>query len=107
MCSGIADIAVAETGGADAGTDRTSSDTVDVEANGVVLLVEVLYGQLINSNIFMYSVMMGYLCSWFEILHKKSKIMALELHLNRDTSEALADDLMFSLFSFYIVTKFY
>ena len=47
MCSGIADIAVAETGGADAGTDRTSSDIVDVEANGVVLLVEVLHGQLI------------------------------------------------------------
>ena len=50
MCSGIADIAVAETGGADAGTDRTSSDIVDVEANGVVLLVEVLHGQLIFSS---------------------------------------------------------
>ena len=39
---------MAETGRADAGTGRTSSDTVDVEANGVVLLVEVLQnGQLI------------------------------------------------------------
>ena len=47
-CSGIADTAVAETGRADAGTGRTSSDTVDVEANGLVLLVEVLQnGQLI------------------------------------------------------------
>ena len=47
-CSGIADTAVAETGRADAGTGRTSSDTVDVGANGVVLLVEVLQnGQLI------------------------------------------------------------
>ena len=47
-CSGIADTALAETGRADAGTDRTSWDTVDVEANGLVLLVEVLQnGQLI------------------------------------------------------------